>query len=113
MCTAITVMPMEKRSKKLSVAWAVMLILWEIKATITFKMIRLVTTPSASLADPLLVEIIANAFFIIEFSVITKKSTESSVLWSTHATAIQPDLLQEIKGCCSTALIVTNIIMFC
>jgi len=28
---------------------------------------RLVTTPSASLADPLLVEIIANAFFIIEF----------------------------------------------
>jgi len=77
------------------------------------QMIRLVTTPSASLADPLLVEIIANAFFIIEFSVITKKSTESSVLWSTHATAIQPDLLQEIKGCCSTALIVTNIIMFC
>jgi hypothetical protein len=68
-------MPMEKRSKKLSVAWAVMLILWEIKATITFKMIRLVTTPRASLAAPLLVEILASTFFIIEFSVIIKNST--------------------------------------
>jgi hypothetical protein len=105
-------MPMEKRSKKLSVAWAVMLILWEIKATITFKIIRLVTTPSASLAAPLLVEILTNTFFIIEFPVLTKNSTESSVLWSTHAAAIQPDFLQEIKGCCSAALIVTNIIMF-
>jgi hypothetical protein len=75
-------------------------------------MMRLITTPSASLAAPLLVDILFNNYFITEFSVIIKNSTGSSVLWSTHAAAIQPDFLQEIKGCCSAALIVTNIIMF-
>jgi len=34
---AITVMPMERGLTKLSVAWAVMLILWEIKATINLQ----------------------------------------------------------------------------
>jgi hypothetical protein len=50
-------MPIEKMSRKLSAACAVILILFEINETTTLRMIRQITTASASLAAPLLVEI--------------------------------------------------------
>ena len=56
MATAKTVMPIANKSRKLSTAWAAMLMLPPRTATTTFMATSPITTPRASLAAPLLVE---------------------------------------------------------